>query len=42
MTTWVKEHFSDAQHSMTTVSLAALAAGVVGFVIVVVSVILSK
>jgi hypothetical protein len=42
MATWVKEHFSDAQHSLTTLVWAAGVAGVVGFMMVIGGVLLSR
>jgi len=42
MTTWVKEHFSDASHSLTTLVWAAGAAGFIGFALAVAGVVLAR
>lgn len=42
MTTWVKNHFSDSEHAMTTISIASVAIGVLGFAIILATVILAK
>lgn len=42
MTTWVKEHFSDSNQALTTLSSIAAVVGVVGFVLVMVGVFLAR
>jgi hypothetical protein len=42
MTTWVKSRFRDPKHAMTTISVASLSLGVIGFAIVLLTTILTK
>lgn len=42
MTTWVKDAFSDAQHSLSTIRWVSLVVGVLGFLAVVVGLVLSR
>jgi preprotein translocase subunit Sss1 len=42
MTTWVKSHFSDSKHAMTTISVASLSIGAIGFAIVLLTTLLAK
>lgn len=42
MTSWVKDHFRDSKHAMTTIAVGAFAAGLVGFLFVVGGVVLSR
>lgn len=34
MTTWVKNHFSDRKHAMTTISVVSLSMGALGVAII--------
>lgn len=42
MATWVKSHFRDPQHAMTTISVASISLGVIGFAIFLLTTILTK
>ena len=42
MTTWVRNHFKDAKHAMTAISVMSVSMGVVGFGIIVVGAFLSN
>ena len=39
---WIKKRFDDADHAVATISVAGLVAGVVGFALVVLGVVLSS
>lgn len=41
MATWVKNHFSDRQHAMTTISVVSLGMGAVGTAIIILGAVLA-
>ena len=42
MTTWVKSQFIDSERAMTAISVASLSIGVIGFAIVVLTVVFAR
>jgi len=42
MTTWMRAHFADADHAMTTIAIVGLAIGALGFSLVMLGVYLSR
>lgn len=42
MTTWVKNHFSDPKHAMTTISVMSLSIGALGMSIILLAALLGR